>query len=99
MLILWINADSKFIVSTGELYGHFVIYLRYYQNMEVLNIHLGVNAPNVTRNSDLIMHMGSHNGDYPINIVNMKRFPSFLRKSDLIIHVRPHTRVKSYKYS
>ena len=63
MLILWINADSKFIVSIGKLYSHFVIYLGYYYNMEVLNINLGVNVANVTRNSDLIMHRGSHNGE------------------------------------
>ena len=67
--------------------------------MEVLKINLGVNAANVIRNSDLIMHRGSCNGEYPVNIVNMKRFPSFLRKSDLIIHARPHTGEKPYKCS
>ena len=67
--------------------------------MEVLNINLGVNAANVTRNSDLITYMGSHNGDYPINIANMKRFPHFLRKSHLIMHVRSHNGEIPYKCS
>ena len=67
--------------------------------MEVLKINLDVNAANVIRNTDLIMHRGSHKGEYLVNIVNMKKFPSFLRKSDLIIHARPHTGEKPYKCS
>ena len=86
-------------MSTGKLYSHFVLYLGYYCNIEVLEINLGVNAANVIRNSDLIMHRGSCNREYPVNIVNMKKFPSFLRKSDLIIHARRHTGEKLCKCS
>ena len=59
--------------------------------MAVLNINLGINAANVTRYIDPITHRRSDNGEYPIDIVNMKKFPSFLRKSDLILHVISHT--------
>ena len=64
--------------------------------MEVLKINLDVNAANVIRNTDLITHRGSHNGEYPVNMVNMERFPSFLRKCELIIYTRPHTGEKPY---